>query len=68
LARIDPHRLDALVLEDVARYPGSAIGEIHESLRPETKRRQVKLALDRLRDKDKVWPQGDKRGRKYWPR
>lgn len=68
LARIEPHRLDALVLEDIARYPGAAIGEIHERIGPEIKRRQVKLALDRLCDKDKVRPEGDKRGRRYWPR
>ncbi|WP_373498726.1 ATP-binding protein [Desulfococcus sp.] len=68
LARIEPHRLDALVLEDVARYPASAIGEIHERIGPEIKRRQVKLALDRLCDKGKIRPEGDKRGRRYWPR
>jgi len=68
LARIEPHRLDALVLEDIARYPGSAIGEIHERIGPEIKRRQVKLALDRLCGQGKVRPEGDKRGRKYWPR
>ena len=68
LARIEPHRLDALVFEDISRYPGSAIGEIHERIGPEIKRRQVKLALDRLCDAGKVRPEGDKRGRRYWPR
>jgi ATP-dependent DNA helicase RecG len=68
LARIEPHRLDALVLEDIGRYPGSAIGEIHERIGQEIKRRQVKLALDRLCDMDKVRPEGDKRGRRYWPK
>jgi len=68
LARIEPHRLDALVLEDVTRYPGSAIGEIHGRIGTEIKRRQVKLALDRLCERDKVRPEGDKRGRRYWPR
>jgi|GEM_PF-1010897 len=68
LARIEPHRLDALVLEDIGRYPGSAIGEIHERIGPEIKRRQVKLALDRLCEKDRVRPEGEKRGRRYWPR
>lgn len=68
LARIEPHRLDALVLEDIVRYPGSAIGEIHERIGSEIKRRQVKLALDRLCDADKIRPKGEKRGRRYWPR
>jgi len=64
LARIEPHRLDALVFEDIARYPGSASGKIHERIGPEIKRRQVKLALDRLCNKGKVRPEGDKRGRR----
>jgi ATP-dependent DNA helicase RecG len=68
LARIEPHRLDALVLEDISRYPGAAIGKIHERIGSEIKRRQVKLALDRLCDTGKVRPEGDKRGRRYWPR
>jgi len=68
LIRIEPHRLDALVLEDITRYPGAAIGEIHERIGPEIKRRQVKLALERLCGKNMVRPEGDKRGRRYWPR
>lgn len=68
LARIEPHRLDALVLTDVTRYPGSAISEIHGRIGTEIKRRQVKLALDRLCARDQVRPEGDKRGRRYWPR
>jgi len=68
LARIEPHWLDALVIEDISRYPGAAIGEIHERIGSEIKRRKVKLALDRLCDRGKVRPEGDKRGRRYWPR
>lgn len=67
LTRIEPHRLDALVLEDIIRYPGSAIGDIHERIGAEIKRRQVKLALDRLCEKGSVIPEGEKRGRRYWP-
>ncbi len=67
LVRIEPHRLDALVLEDIGRYPGSAIGAIHRRIGPEIKRRQVKLALDRLCKKKVVRPEGEKRGRRYWP-
>ncbi len=67
LIRIEPHRLDALVLEDIGRYPGSAISEIHERIGLEIKRRQVKLALDRLCNKGDVRAEGDKRGRRYWP-
>jgi len=66
LARIEPHRLDALVFEDISRYPGSAIGEIHQRIGLEIKRRQVKSALDRLCAKGAIRPEGDKRARKYW--
>lgn len=66
LVRIEPHRLDALVLEDLSRYPGSAIGDIHERIGSEVKRRQVKLALDRLCEKKVLRPEGEKRWRRYW--
>ncbi|MCO6045921.1 putative DNA binding domain-containing protein [Aeoliella sp. ICT_H6.2] len=67
LARIEPHRLDALVQEDVRRYPGSSIGEIHERIGPEVDRRKVKSALDRLCEGGQTRKEGEKRGRRYWP-
>ena len=67
LARIEPHRLDALVQEDVYRYPGSSISDIHPRIGPEINRRQIKRALDRLCEKGEVRAQGEKRGRKYLP-
>lgn len=67
LSRIEPHRLDALVMEDLKRYPGSSIGEIHSRVGLEIKRRQVKGALDRLCDREKARKEGQKRGTKYWP-
>jgi ATP-dependent DNA helicase RecG len=66
LVRIEPHRLDALVLEDLLRYPRSSIGEIHNRIGMEIKRRQVKMALDRLVERNQIQFQGEKRGRKYW--
>jgi ATP-dependent DNA helicase RecG len=66
LVRIEPHRLDALVFEDLLRYPKSSIGEIHDRIGSEIKRRQVKLAIDRLVKQGKITFQGEKRGRKYW--
>ncbi len=68
LNRIEPYRLDALVLEDLGRYPGSAISDVHTRIGLEIKRRQVKMALDRLVKKDEVKTLGEKRGRKYWLR
>lgn len=65
LVRIEPHRLEALVLEDIRRHPDSAIGDIHNRIGSEIRRRQVKTAIDRLVTKGRVVPSGEKRGRKY---
>jgi ATP-dependent DNA helicase RecG len=65
LSRIEPHRLDALVLEDLSRYPGSGIAAIHQRIGDEIKRRQVKAALDRLRERGQVRAEGSKRWQRY---
>ncbi|MFN7204561.1 MAG: hypothetical protein ACK5U5_02645 [Burkholderiales bacterium] len=44
--RIEPHRLAALVLEDLQRYPQSAISEIHQRIGGEIHPKQVKRALE----------------------
>ena len=66
LTRIEPHRLEALIIEDLHRYPGSAISEIHDRIVPEVKRRRLKTALDYLVEDGKVRPKGEKRWRRYW--
>lgn len=66
LKRIEPHRLAALVLEDLQRYPGSAIGEIHQRIGGEIHRQQVKRALEKLIERGAVRFEGDKRWRRYW--
>ena len=66
LKRIEPHRLAALILEDLKRYPKSAIGDIRRRIGSEIHPRQVKRALDGLVDKGDVRFEGDKRWRRYW--
>lgn len=66
LRRISPHRLDALLIEDLTRYPGSAIGAIQERVGAEVPRSQVKRALDRLIAGGQVRSEGDRRWRRYW--
>ncbi|MBC8316684.1 MAG: putative DNA binding domain-containing protein [Desulfobulbaceae bacterium] len=66
LTRIEPHRLEALIIEDLCRYPGSAISEIHNRVAPEIKQRRLKTALDHLVKEGKVRPKGEKRWRRYW--
>ncbi len=66
LARIESYRLDALVFEDIGRYPGSSIGEIHARIGKEISRRQVRFALNRLCKKGELRIEGEKRGCIYW--
>lgn len=65
LKRIEPHRLAALILEDLGRYPQSAIGEIRQRIGGEIHPKQVKRALDALIDKNEVRFEGDRRWRRY---
>lgn len=66
LKRIEPHRLAALVLEDLQRYPGSAISDIRQRVGSEIHPRQVKRALEELIKREEVCFQGKNRWRRYW--
>ncbi len=66
LKRIEPHRLAALVLEDLQRYPGSAIGDIRQRVGSEIHPKQVKRALEELIKRGAVRFEGDNRWRRYW--
>ncbi|MES2208504.1 MAG: hypothetical protein V4525_17140 [Pseudomonadota bacterium] len=65
LKRIEPHRLQALVLEDLHRYPESSISEINRRVGEEIQYKQLKRAIDALIETKKVVSIGDKRGRRY---
>lgn len=65
LSRIEPHRLRALILEDLNRYPGSASSEINVRVGPELSAKTVKRALDELVAAGAVHPTGEKRWRRY---
>ena len=62
----EPHRLAALVLEDLQRYPESAISDIHRRIGGEIHPKQVKRALEDLIGRDAVRFEGNKRWRRYW--
>ena len=66
LKRIEPHRLAALVLEDLERYPQSAISEIHQRIGGEIHPKQVKRALEELIERGAVRFEGNNRWRRYW--
>lgn len=66
LKRIEPHRLAALMLEDLQRYPQSAISDIHKRVGGEIHPKQVKRALDELIERGAVRFEGSNRWRRYW--
>ncbi len=68
LKRIEPHRLAALVLEDLQRYPQSAISEIHQRIGGEIHPKQVKRVLEELIERGAVRFEGNNRWRRYWAR
>ena len=65
LKRIEPHRLAALVLEDLQRYPESAISDIHRRIGGEIHPKQVKRALEDLIARGAVRFEGNNRWRRY---
>jgi hypothetical protein len=67
LARVSPHRLRALVLEDVERYPGSGISAVHRRIGTEISGRAIKRSLDQLIAEGQVQAVGDRRWRTYRP-
>jgi ATP-dependent DNA helicase RecG len=66
LKRIEPHRLGALILEDLSRYPESAIGAIHLRVGAEIPIKQIKRTLDDLIARGDVRHEGTRRWRRYW--
>lgn len=66
LKRIEPHRLQELIYEDLKNYPGSAIGEIHLRVGKEIKKRTLKAKLDDMIANELIRKEGKKRGTKYF--
>lgn len=65
LSRITPHRLQALILEDLARYPDSSSADINRRIGAEISAKTVKRALDGLVDSGRVVHAGERRWRRY---
>lgn len=66
LTRIEPHRLRALILEDLQRHPGASFGEIHGRIGLEIPDHQIRKQLRSLFAEGKVKHEGEKRWRRYW--
>lgn len=67
LVRIEPHRLEALVMEDVTRYPGTSSSDINRRVAPEIGIGSIRRALEQLEAKGLLRHEGDRRWRRYWP-
>lgn len=65
LDRIEPHRLQALLIEDLERFPDSAMGEIRKRIGEEIPYKQVKRSMDALIKEDRIVSKGANKGRRY---
>lgn len=65
LARVQPHRLKALILEDLDRFPDSSATEIHRRVGPEIPGRTFGRTLQRLRAEGVLSSTGKTRWRRY---
>lgn len=65
LTRIEPHRIKALVLEDLGRYPGSSSTDIRQRTGPEIPTRSFSRVLKGLVDDGQVLAEGKGRWRVY---
>lgn len=65
LQRIEPHRLLALIVEDVGRYPQSRIGEVHQRIGLEIPRSRVRRAVEQLVKDGRLAPQGVRSATRY---
>ena len=67
LRRIEPHRLRALIEEDVTRYPGTSSTEIHQRVGREIPDRTLGRAIEHLLEAQRITSRGEKRWRRYYP-
>lgn len=65
LRRVQPHRLRALILEDLERYPGSSSTEVHSRVGPEIPPRTFSRVLKELVDAGQVVSTGKSRWTRY---
>ncbi len=65
LKRIEDHRLRALVLEDLGRYPWSAFGEIHARIGTEIPPRRLRTMLTALVNEGGLQKRGVLKGTRY---
>jgi ATP-dependent DNA helicase RecG len=65
LTRIEPHRLQELIREDLRRYPDSSSADVNQRIGPEIPLKSFKRALDELISAGQVSYTGERRWRRY---
>ncbi|PKO93303.1 MAG: ATP-dependent DNA helicase [Betaproteobacteria bacterium HGW-Betaproteobacteria-10] len=65
LKRIEPHRLLALIVEDVGRHPQSKIGDIHQRIGLEIPRSRIRRGIEQLVKDGKLQSEGVRSGTRY---
>jgi ATP-dependent DNA helicase RecG len=65
LKRIEPHRLLALIVEDVRHYPLSKISDIHQRIGPEIPRSRIRRSIEQLVNDGKLQAEGVRSGTRY---
>lgn len=65
LKRIEPHRLLALIVEDVGRYPNTKMGDIHQRIGLEIPRSRIRRGVEQLVRDGKLVQEGVLSGTRY---
>lgn len=65
LKKIEPHRLQELIYQDLLIYPESPIGLIHLRIGNEIPKRKLKSELDKMVEAKKIIKSGEKRWTSY---
>jgi ATP-dependent DNA helicase RecG len=65
LKRVQPHRLRALILEDLERFPGSGRADVHRRIGLEINPKTLSRALDALLEEGEIVATGERRWRTY---
>ena len=65
LKKIEPHRLQELIFQDLSVYPDSQIGDINTRIGKEITPRKLKAELDKMVENDRIFKSGEKRWTKY---
>jgi ATP-dependent DNA helicase RecG len=66
LTRIEPHRLEALIIEDLRRHPRSSRGDIHGRIGREIPVSRIQRAVRKLIGEGRLEFEGERRWTRYW--